>query len=52
MDSTKTVSNVCEDIMRIAAVIINPRVEGEGCGWGVLDPIIFNSMPTFSSTQC
>ena len=38
--------------MRIAVFIINPQLEGEGCGWGVLDHIIYNSMPTFSSTQC
>ena len=39
-------------MMRIAVFIINPQLEGEGCGWGVLDHIIYNSMPTFSSTQC
>ena len=38
-------------MMRIAVFIINPQLEGEGCGWGVLDHIIYNSMPTFSSTQ-
>ena len=35
-------------MMRIAVFIINPQLEGEGCGWGVLDHIIYNSMPTFS----
>ena len=39
-------------MMCIADFIITPQLEKGGCGWGVLDHIIYNNMPTISSTQC